>query len=246
MRRHVVRAASALLVASLFAAPVLAGDAATFNPLGFSEDGRYFAFEEFGIQDGSGFPYANLTILDVAEDKWAAGSPFRIRLDDDAATLSDARDAARVEAEPNFETLAIVVPPLTVALNADGEPAGDGSSLGFGRPGFGLDGMQDVATLTLSTTIPDYAGPCVADYGFDPPVGYVLTLDAPSGTTILHEDEAVPASRGCTVAYRLYGVFAPLDWAFKGLTPVAVLSVYTNGFEGPDRRFLAVPVEGYP
>ena len=51
MKHYVVQAASALLAASL-AGPALAGDAANFNPLGFSEDGRYFAFEEFGIQDG--------------------------------------------------------------------------------------------------------------------------------------------------------------------------------------------------
>jgi predicted secreted protein len=242
MKRSVVLAASVLLAASLPATAVLAGDAASFNPLGFSEDGRYFAFEEFGIQDGSGFPYANLTILDVTEDKWAAGSPFRIRLDDETATLAEARHAAQLAAAPHFASLAIETPALTVALNGDGEPSGDGSTMTFGSPGYGLAPPQDVSTLTLTTTLPDYAGPCVTDYGFDPPVGYTLALDALSGVTTLHEDEAVPASRGCTVAYRLYGVFAPLDWAGLGLAPVAVLSVYTNGFEGPDRRFIAVPI----
>lgn len=245
MKHYVVQAASALLAASL-AGPALAGDAANLNPLGFSEDGRYFAFEEFGIQDGSGFPYANLTILDVTEDRWTAGSPFRIRLEEDGATLSDARDAARMEAEPHFKTLSINTHVLTVALHGDGEPAGDHSTMSFGKPGYGLDGPQDVATLTLTTTLPAYAGPCVADYGFDPPVGYRLSLDAPSGTSMLHEDKSVPASRGCTVAYRIYGIFAPLDWGWQGRTPVAVLSVYTNGFEGPDRRFIALPVTGYP
>ncbi len=245
MKHHVVQAASALLAVSL-AGPALAGDAAVFNPLGFSEDGRYFAFEEFGVQDGSGFPYANLTILDVVEDKWTAGSPFRIRLEADGATLSDARDAARIEAEPYFDTLAINTHPLTVALNGDGEVAGEHSAMSFGKPGYGLGDPQDVATLNLTTTFPDYSGPCVADFGFDPPVGYRLSLETPSGTSLLHDDRSVPASRGCTVAYRIYGVFAPLDWAWQGLTPVAVLSVYTNGFEGPDRRFIALPVSGYP
>ena len=251
MKPHVVtqgtvRLAASLVVLALLASPALAGDAAQFNSLGFSEDGRYFAFEEYGIQDGSGFPYANLTILDVAEDAWAAGSPFRVRLEDDTASLTDARDEARTQAEPHFDTLAIATPALTVALNGDGEPAGDGSLLGFGKPGYGLEAIQDPATLTLTTTLPEYTGPCTAEYGFDPPVGYVLTLETGEGATELHADAAVPASRGCTVAYRLYGVFAPLDWAGKGLTPVAVLSVYTNGFEGPDRRFIAVPVTGYP
>jgi predicted secreted protein len=231
---------------ALLASPALAGDAAQFNPLGFSEDGRYFAFEEYGVQDGSGFPFANITILDTAEDKWVAGSPFRIRLEEESASLTGAREAARTQAEPHFDSLAISTPSLTVALNGDGEPAGDGSLLSFGKPGYGLDALQDPATLTLTTTLPEYTGPCTTDYGLDPPVGYVLTLETGDGATDLHADATVPASRGCTVAYRLYGVFAPLDWAYKALTPVAVLSVYTHGFEGPDRRFLAVPVTGYP
>lgn len=251
MQPNAVQAVTARLVASLaglalLTAPAFAGDAAQFQPLGFSEDGRYFAFEEYGIQDGSGFPFANITILDTAADKWAAGSPFRIRLEDDTAALTDARDAARTQAEPHLEALALTAPVLTVALNGDGEAAGDGSLLGFGKPGYGLEGLQDPATLTLTTALPDYSGPCTTDYGLDPPVGYVLTLETGEGATELHADAAVPASRGCTVAYRLYGVFAPLDWAGKGLQPVAVLSVYTHGFEGPDRRFIAVPVTGYP
>ena len=68
MRLNVVPAASALLAASLTlfsAAPALAGDAAQFDPIGFSEDGRYFAYEEYGIQDGSGFPYATIYLVDL-------------------------------------------------------------------------------------------------------------------------------------------------------------------------------------
>ena len=129
MQPNAVQAVTARLVASLaglalLTAPAFAGDAAQFQPLGFSEDGRYFAFEEYGIQDGSGFPYANITILDTAADKWAAGSPFRIRLEDDTAALTDARDAARTQAEPHLEALALTAPVLTVALNGDGEAAG--------------------------------------------------------------------------------------------------------------------------
>lgn len=240
-----VRPAASLVGLALLASPVLAGDAAQFSPLGFSEDGRHFAFEEFGIQDGSGLAYANLTILDVAEDAWVAGSPFRIRLEDETAGLSGARAAAREAAAPFLDSLAIATPAVTVALNGDGEPAGNGSLLGFGKPGYGVDALHDRATLSLTTTLPDYSGPCTTDYGLDPPVGYVLTLETNDGSTALHADQSVPASRGCTMAYRLYGVFAPLDSTDKGLTPVAVQSVYTHGFEGPDRRFIAVPVAGY-
>ncbi|RUV10776.1 DUF2259 domain-containing protein, partial [Mesorhizobium sp. M5C.F.Ca.IN.020.32.2.1] len=36
-----------------------AGDVAELEILGFTSDGGAFAFEEYGVQDGSGFPYAN-------------------------------------------------------------------------------------------------------------------------------------------------------------------------------------------
>ena len=236
--------ASALLAASLtLVSPAAAGSAAAFNPLGFSEDGRYFAFEEFGVQDGSGFPFASVYIIDVVDDRWA-GAPVRVSIEDEAATVVDARTQALAQAGPALESRRLVAPATTVALNGDGEPAGDGSTLSFGRPGYGLAGPQDVATLTITTTLPAYGGPCVTEYGFDPPVGYRLVLDAPSGETVLHDDQTVPASRGCTVAYRIYGIFAPLDWGWTGAAPVAVLSVFTHGFEGPDRRFIALPIKG--
>jgi predicted secreted protein len=60
MKRQEGLAASARLAAKVFglialaATPALAGDRALIDYIGFSPDARYFAFEEFGIQDGSG------------------------------------------------------------------------------------------------------------------------------------------------------------------------------------------------
>ena len=42
--------------AMLFAGSTSAADIASVRPIGFSSDGAVFAFEEYGIQDGSGFP----------------------------------------------------------------------------------------------------------------------------------------------------------------------------------------------
>lgn len=43
----------------------LAGDASHFQTLGFSPDGSYFAFAQTGLEDGSGFAYAQVVIMDV-------------------------------------------------------------------------------------------------------------------------------------------------------------------------------------
>src|SRR4051812_44181294 len=110
MRLNVVLAASARLAASLLlltAAPALAGDAAQFDPIGFSEDGRYFGYEEYGIQDGSGFPYDNIYVVDLIADKWV-GAPVRVRLDDDSAGVPQARQQAMTEAKAMLVKAALV------------------------------------------------------------------------------------------------------------------------------------------
>jgi predicted secreted protein len=69
-----------------------------------------------------------------------------------------------------------------------------------------------------------------------------LTLTAPDGTTedIHHDGATLPKSRGCPMDYRLYAVVTPFEQA----TPrIALISIYPFGFEGPDRRFLAVPLD---
>lgn len=64
-----VGAAFALLV-GLGTTPAFAVDYARVDVMGFSANGSRFAFEEYGIQDGSGFPYSNIYLFDVDRDAW--------------------------------------------------------------------------------------------------------------------------------------------------------------------------------
>src|SRR5690606_10447936 len=83
------------LAALAMASVAQAGDRALFDALGYSPDGRYFAFEEYGVQDGSGFPYSNIYVIDLVDDVWVGGSPFRVRIDADGAPQQAARQDAR-------------------------------------------------------------------------------------------------------------------------------------------------------
>jgi len=65
------------------AAPAVAGDIAALQSIGFSVDGSVYAFEEYGIQDGSGFPYSNIYVIDTVKDVYLPGTPIRVRLDDE-------------------------------------------------------------------------------------------------------------------------------------------------------------------
>ena len=49
----------------LMGGPALAMEQATFKFLGFSQDGQYAAYEQYGYQDGSGFPYSEIIVLQV-------------------------------------------------------------------------------------------------------------------------------------------------------------------------------------
>ena len=70
--------------------------------------------------------------------------------------------------------------------------------------------------------------------------GFRLTLTtAAGGTHTLAEDTQIPSSRHCPLGYAISDV---LTFYPDGGEPVlaVILDMYTVGFEGPDRRFLAV------
>jgi predicted secreted protein len=242
MKRHVAmpvlvrRVASLGLASLLITAPALAGDRALFDPIGYSEDGRYFAFEEFGIQDGSGFPYSNIYVIDIVEDVWVPGTPHRVRFDTETAALSAARRDALKAATPDLVEFGIDVPAQILALNGDGDPERDGKSLAFGAPGYALSPVIEPRTLNLDTFATTSPLTC-ADWFAAEPLGFALTLDG----TELYRDGALPESRGCPLDYRIHAVALPMDTVELDAA-VAIISVYPGGFEGPDRRFVAVPL----
>lgn len=71
-RRNVMRG-KLLLIGLLFiisAAPVFAGDIATYVTLGFSKESKYFMFAQYGIADPSGKPYSDIFIVDIKENSF--------------------------------------------------------------------------------------------------------------------------------------------------------------------------------
>lgn len=240
MARRVWRRVSLAVAAlALMAAPAVAGDRALIDLLGFSSDSRYLAFEEFGIQDGSGFPYANIYLIDLSTDKWAGGSPFRTLLQVEDGTVAAARIAARQQAATALYQLDITQPLLVAAMIADGE-GGDGQSLVFGRPGYMPGEVRSQHKLTLKMFPADTPEPCEENFG-EKAKGFSLTLSEGKDATLIHKDEGpLPASRGCVTTYRIYAVVLPVD--AEVAMGAAIISVYPHGFEGPDRRFIAVPL----
>jgi predicted secreted protein len=248
MKRNVVLAvlarlaASLVAVAMLAAAPAAAGDRANINFLGYSEDGRYFAFEEFGVFDGAGGNYSHIYVVDLPADKWVTGSPFSVEEGGDAEDtppIADTRAKALAKAQGKLKSLKIETPVDIYYLHGDGVPEVDGKSVTLSNPACCSPGQTDDAKFAFK--IETFPAKYEEDYCRDMnPVGYALTLNDGTGPVDLHRDgDTLPKSRGCTLDYRIYAVVA----AFEGQGPwVAIISSYPFGFEGPDRRFLLVPI----
>ena len=227
----------ALMLAGL---PAVAGDRAMLDLIGYSEDAHYFAFEEFGIQDGSGLPYSSIYVVDLTNDSWVVGTPIKLVAEGENQTLHQIRTDVLAEAVDEIEELGIHLPAELVALVADGAPDNDGTSLRFGSPGYDPGSVSGTSELQLTSYPTSAIAPCGEWFSIEP-LGYELSLTDGDSTRLIHRDAALPRSRGCPTGYRLYGVALPF-MAQSTDAAVALISVYPGGFEGPDRRFIAVPL----
>jgi predicted secreted protein len=239
-----------LVALSMFvgAIPALAGDRAQANYLGFSDDGRYFAYEQYGILDGSGGFYSDVFVIDLTVDKWLDGVPFSAEADgeDETQSLAATRATAMWTAQPLLDRYGISNPVAIAVLNGDGALDGnsqplDGRTVHFGQPFYA--GIQYDYTLTLAPFGVANSATCIESADF-PYQGFALTLTdtISKATREPHRDPAeqpLPAARGCALGYSIYSIVYPLE--SEG-DPVALISIYTQGFEGLDRRFIAVPV----
>lgn len=229
-------------LAALFAGPVFAGDIAAFQPIGFSRDGSVFAFEEYGIQDGSGFPYANIFMIDTGKDTYLAGTPIRVRIDDEQQGLSAARSQAAAKATPLSKKHQLADQPgQLVAFNPLSEVSGDPHVLRYRA--FASD---PAVGKPFALAIDEFDGPApAACKDFVAKVaGFRLNLKERDGVPVnelLYKDAHVPSSRNCPTGYRLGGVitYAPP----QGQTVhVAMVLVLSHGFEGRDGRWIAIPL----
>lgn len=218
--------------------PANAGSVAALEILGFSADASIFAFEEYGIQDGSGFPYANRYYIDVATDGFVPGTPIRVRIDDENAALRQARDQAGAPGQAIVSDAELAQNRgHTAGINAVTELSADPFRMAVNpRPVIPpIDEAVEfrIEEYTLDATGCDNLGPTM---GFR-----LLRIDLKAGgaVALLHEDTRIPASRGCPLGYQIGAV--QTIHPDTGAPSFAVLvAVRSFGFEGPDYRWIAV------
>jgi predicted secreted protein len=220
-----------------------AGDFATLNFIGFSKDGRYLAFEEYGVGDGSGFPYSSIYFVDVDKNIFAAKS-VNVRIENESATEKLARSRARLGANASMRKLGIVernVGALVVSrLLTDvavnnfliDEPDKT-QTVNFAEVIGSMYRSGDYDLILRPIEIKTEASCAYADR---PIFKFEMSLKDKTNdrTTILAKDGALPTSRSCPIDYAIQSVYLYEN-------SIAVfLNTYHIGFEGPDMRYLVV------
>ncbi|WP_119391175.1 DUF2259 domain-containing protein [Taklimakanibacter lacteus] len=233
-----------LLIIVLLAATnsVRAAENAERAVIGFSPDGRYFAFEQYGVQDGSGFPFSEIFIVDLHADEWVKGSPFRETVEDESALVSGARAKAANSARSLIASLSIAEPGEILASQPVTESSQDRHRVTFDPFYIGL-GSQPATRYTLRIELVPFPAPEKCLDHNDKQMGFRLTVtdNDKNLTKEAHKDAAIPSSRYCPRDYDLADVIAYRTYSPPGEKYVALVGVYTPGFEGSDRRLIAVP-----
>ena len=95
-----------LLTALFYTTMIHAADRPAMDFYGFSAKGDYCAFELYGVQDGSGFPYSKIYIIDVDNDKYAT-KPIITVIEEDPDDLLEARRRNMAKAIPALRRFGI-------------------------------------------------------------------------------------------------------------------------------------------
>lgn len=241
----------ALLLAGLLASPVMGGHFTHDRIIGFSEEGRYFAFETYGLQRGSGLPFSEVFVVDLEQNAWVTGTPVSASRGETSMAEVEAApflalDATRTEAwdnaQPVLRGLAIHRPATVLYAAGLGQAyqAPQVTPVTIPNPDFPMNDPWGAFSVRLTDVeVPAAVGYCARPEDLR---GYRLEVLLPDGSeTILHEDQRIPASRGCAQTYRLDAVVSagfPQDD-----TPlVALISAWQQGFEGLARHVIAAPL----
>jgi len=248
-------------IAALFlSSTVWAGETSRYDVIGFSADGRYFAFEEYGVGDGAGIPYANVFVIDVETDRWVKGTPVRSNLtESDAAefnqlgkTVEESEklllEAVRNDMKAKASKALALVSPSHRGIQRVHNPRSEFSAVpGVVRfstsrlyDGYNRNISRAIKRLELEEIALPPAKSCYNQT--EKMFGFRLSLiDEETGRSKqLHADSAVPKSRICPLAYRIEEVIShhPAD---EGPISLAILIRYAKpGYEGADGRLLAV------
>jgi predicted secreted protein len=236
-----------LIASDVMVSKVMASEGASLSPIGFSPDGRYFAFEQYGIHDDSGYPYWDVFVTDLETGKQAANSPVSVEVEDPTKPIAAARIKVRKPANDLLDEHGVTEPYTLLAATPATQVVPDRRSVVFERwytSQGAAPNLLAFGNLRFELRVDDLkvpkSGHCDPSAG--PYPGFELKIrdfERKQWRT-LYTDDGLPVERGCARSYDLAAVVAQ---AGKPKTDrlVAIIGVYRTGFGGTDHRFIAVP-----
>jgi hypothetical protein len=234
---HTIRTALVLATVPLI---LFAGDEATLDFMGFSEDGAYLMFEQFGWFDGSGFPYSEIIFVDVVNNSFV-GAPVYVTLNEEEWEKS-ASECAIEQAEGRIIDLDIIMgnKGFHVISQPRGEPYVDPHRALFSNTDLPLDSLGKYFQCVLTLTEIECSETTSIDMDFGPPKMLELSIGIPDlqEEQILQRDTRLPKRRGHVLSYHISDVYL---YRRADANYIAVfISYMTPGFEGPDVRYMVV------
>jgi predicted secreted protein len=172
-----------------------AGDTSQYELIGFSADGKYVAFERYGVYDGSAFPYCEIFIVDVAKNDYPV-PPLR-HVIEESPTEHDARIEAKKDAKSLLQQFGII------DRNTGTKVWEWGRDMELKEATFQDRELWLKAILTEENVDME----CVAGQA----KMFRLELEYKDGAAMtLQQDTGLPESRGCVYAYCIMAVYTYL------------------------------------
>ncbi len=225
-----------------------AGDAAARQVLGFSPDGKVFAFEQYTMEYEEEASFSEYVFVDTVGDKFLPGTPITVRI-----TGDDGLDEKKARAEAAKKAAAIVGK-FTIADKGQhfpGKPSMELDDIGIyqmsqeplaRRQSLGLpDGRK--AELSISSR-PLGTALCSSGRGVQGKFqvqGLALSLTLGGKTVMLQDDRKLPKNRRCVSGYGIAEAYVHTA-PDKVLTLAVLIETVDNedSHAGPNRRFMAV------
>ncbi|MCD4702338.1 MAG: DUF2259 domain-containing protein [Candidatus Aegiribacteria sp.] len=238
MKKEITVSILVYVCLSLLPAQAYSGDQAWFRLIGFSRNGEHVAWETGGIQDGSGFQWITVEVLntqtslqeDLFEHVWD-------EFTDESPELADLSAVGEKKEDLWYSwgiDLDIVCEPLIYHSLTDLGVRRD--TVVFCLESYVQDYNSGEITLTLINKPADIEQNCTEW----PPVTPILQISGNGEEHILFKEDIIQESWRMSMNYGIYAVYRN---PFIPDNLLVVLISIEPGFEGPNGRFRVVSGE---
>lgn len=188
-----------LLVLLLTATSALAAvERPRLKVLGFSADGRFFAYHQSGYVNTQGDSFADLFVVDVRKKQNVEGTPIRVVSSSTLPSLAEVRASLEAQSARLLRRLG-----LNRALAGVAFVPRERGEMWLDMPW----GERIMLKLTARNDLAAPGCPLGVKVARGALIGFHLTMQRPAEVTVLHTDKSIPRARGCPISYRFASGF---------------------------------------